>query len=217
MNKLLVLFILFILTVQSKAQFKIYSGLAYSTESFNIENIENTNNSSYNHIQYDPYNYFSTINLYTVISKPINKTFSVNLDNYLRYNHHYYKRLQRNNGLEPHNQVPQVKKIKLDLIIGFTKNIEINKKKSFLFGMGLGYNNINSGYNYKYNDTFPNGSSYNLSFKGNWLHFTPNLNIGLNVNDYRIKLDAILTKDPTFSGLLSTSIYLSISKFILKF
>jgi hypothetical protein len=180
---------------------QVYLGVSKKTESFNIENIRNSSGSSLDNIQYDANKFFGSWNLYGTYRVSMKRQFFLSAVALFRHNHHYYTKLKKVNTVV--QNLPVKRKLKMDFSISLGKKVPVSKQTNLLFSVGVGCNNINSGYDYTYNDTTNLGQPFVKNFKGNWVKFTPKCAIGLERKKILFQLDTEFTKDPTFNNLTS--------------
>jgi hypothetical protein len=186
----------------SHAQNKtLFLGISKKTESFNIENIGNSQVSALDNIQYNQSKFFSSFNLYAEFRAELPKSFYTAIRGYMRYNHHYYTKLLKP-GVATQD-LPQKRKCKADIVVDMGRIFTLKKGFAFFVSLGIGVNNINSGYDFTYNDTTSFGQPFTKNFKGNWTKFTPSVVLGISKGKYQFSTDIMFTQDPNFQNLTS--------------
>ena len=193
----------------------IFSGISKKTESFNIKNIRNSQAAADDNIQYNANKFFSSFNLYAEGRLSISSSVYTSIRTYFRYNHHYYKKLPQP-GLVYEQNLPVKRQFKMDVFFDLGKQFFLNKRAIFFIGMGVGVNNINSGYDFTYIDTTYFGQPYDKNFRGNWLKASPSLTIGIAKGKYCFSTDVMFTKDPTFENLPSVNVGFAIFRRIVE-
>jgi hypothetical protein len=193
----------------------LFAGISKKTESFNIKDIRNSQVSQYDHIQYSSRKFFGSFNGYFEGRLQITKSVYSSVKSYFRYNHHFYKKLIKPQVLE--QNLPAKRQFKMDFFLDAGKSFFFKKEVILFVALGVGLNNIHSGYNFTYNDTTAFGQPFNGTFKGNWLKCSPGLTLGLEWGKYFISTDVMFTKDPTFENLPSVNIGFTFARRLMAF
>jgi len=191
----------FFVSAQTSKTF-ITLGIDYRQYPIDIEDVPRGAYSS-NAMPYQD-NFWNTFSICSRFGLNLKKKWSISLAGYIRYNHNHY--LQGVNLATPRQEkIKEKKKIKFDLFIDAEKKISLKKGKNrFLTVLaGIGFTNINTGYDVFLQDTLPSGPTQGYRYTGNYLHFGPRINLGYQYEKIKFSIDTYVIEGPDLTNLTS--------------
>jgi hypothetical protein len=149
-------------------------------------------------------NFWNTSSICSRYGLNFKENLSISLASYIRYNHNHF--LQGVNLATPQQEkIKEKKKIKFDFFLDVEKKFSLKKGKNrFLTALaGIGFTNINTGYDIFLQDTLPSGPIQGYQYTGNYLRFGPRINLGYQYERLKFSIDTYVIEGPDLTNLTS--------------
>lgn len=111
----------------------------------------------------------------------------------------------------PQQRVKEKKNLKFDFFIDIEKRLNLKKENFFFASVGLGFTNINSGFDITLTDSVESIPFDTRHYKGMLLHFGPRVSFGYQHKKIKASLDTYLIEGPDLNNLTSLWLGASIS------
>lgn len=187
-------------------------GIDYRQYPTDIEDVQRGPLPSDNGLPDDDGRFWQVVSIYSSYGLGFKNNWILSATIYSRYN-----LLHRLEGVRypnpPYNNVKEKKTFKFDSFIDIEKKFPLKKDKEryLLLTGGIGFTNINSGFDITLTDTTETGPFPAKHYKGTLLHFGPRISLGYQYQKIKASVNAFIIEDPTLSNLTSLWLGASIS------